>query len=259
VNWVSVADVTVLRRTDIDAIVSFAGLGNPAAFEAAPQAAAAVECDIADNIARLAREYGVRRVVYLSTAGAAYGEGWRGGQCHAFSETDKCQPLSVYGQAKLAAESHLANMLGRLSPATALTIVRASNIYGSNYAKGGQQGLVNALIERARQGLPITVYGDGQVYRDYLYASDLAVAIVTALKAHVDGVFNIAYGRSHSILEVISAVEEVMAVRFERISAAPRGFDVKYSAVSITKAEQYLQWRPAIDLPSGIAKIVASD
>jgi UDP-glucose 4-epimerase len=232
-------------------------VGNPTVFETAPQTWAAAELQITDTIATLARLHRARNVVYLSTAGAAYGEGWRDGQGHAFRETDPCHPVSVYGQSKLAAEYRLAGLLAAPASDVSFTVLRASNIYGLRYAKGGQQGLVNALVERARLRLPITVFGDGLIYRDYLFSGDLSTALLALLLRPASGLFNIAFGRSHSILDVIAAVEAVMAIRFERLNAPARGFDVKYSGLSIENAKASLGWMPAVGLEQGIARIAA--
>jgi UDP-glucose 4-epimerase len=255
-QWMSQCEALSKSVPDLDAVWCLAGVGNPNAFEANPSQSAAAELDIANCVVALATLHAVPSVVYLSTAGAAYGEGWRQGEPHRFLESDTCQPTSVYGRSKLAAEDFLIQQMPAKAPDARLTIFRASNIYGPRYAKAGQQGLVNALIERARARQAITVFGDGLVYRDYLYASDLAEALLSPAKTTASGIFNIAFGQSHSILEVIEAVEQVMDMRFDRVFAPARPFDVKYSALSVSKARRELGWKPHTDLLSGISLIL---
>jgi UDP-glucose 4-epimerase len=255
-QWMSQSEALSEPIPNLDAVWCFAGVGNPTAFEANPSLSATAELEIAQCVVDLAALHAVPSVVYLSTAGAAYGEGWRLGQRHTFLESDPCAPTSVYGRSKLAAEVLLTQSLLAKAPNAALTIFRASNIYGPHYAKAGQQGLVNALIERARARQPVTVFGDGLVYRDYLYTSDLVDALLLPFHTKARGIFNIAFGQSHSILEVIEAVEQVMTIRFDRHYAPARPFDVRYSALSISKAQRELGWKPRIDLLSGISLIL---
>lgn len=235
-----------------DAIISVAGVGNPSSFEINPTAALAAEKSIADLVADLTVRFKIGRTIYLSTAGAAYGDGWRNGERIVFNETDLCSPISAYGKAKLSAEQRLMAHLNDAMLLSSVAIIRATNIYGHYYTKGGRQGLVNALVEQARQREPITIYGDGQIYRDYLYSGDLADALIKSIQSDAAGIFNIGAGLTHSILEVVSEVEKVAGRKFERKFLPSRGFDAKYAAVSIEKARTLLGWTPTVELTRGI-------
>jgi UDP-glucose 4-epimerase len=210
-SWMSIDEVLQRPLSGVDSLLSFAGVGSPTAFEHQAEVMAAAELAIAESIGNIAACHKLRNVQYLSTAGAVYGEGWvedaGGGHGRVFTEESECHPVSVYGRCKLGAEKHLAARLEAVAPNTTLSVLRATNIYGLRYAKAGQQGLINAIIDRRRLGLPITQYGDGLIYRDYLFASDLAAAHLACLRQPVAGLFNIGSGRSHSILEFVAAVE----------------------------------------------------
>lgn len=262
-QYVTLDDVQRTPIKGIDALISFAGVGIPSAFEKDPHGLSAAEFGIADLITSLAIAHEVSSVIYLSTAGAAYGEGWIAdsdgsqGRGHVFKETSPCRPVSVYGQIKVAAEARLAMQLKASAPSVKLGVLRASNIYGLHYNKAGQQGLINALVDRWRQRMPITVFGDGLIYRDYLFASDLASALLAFVSRTMAGIFNIGSGSSHSIIDVIVAVETVTGYRFKREHAPARGFDVKYCALSIAKAYECLEWQPQVNLHAGIERVVA--
>ena len=259
-SWMSIHEALLRPVTGFDSLLSFAGIGSPAAFEQQPQIMAAAEIDIAVLISNLAARYGLRSVQFLSSAGAVYGEGSgdeaNGVDGYIFTERSECNPVAVYGRSKLAAERYLAARLAVVAPGTVLSILRATNIYGIRYSKAGQQGLINALIDRWRGGLPITQYGDGLIYRDYLFATDLAEAHLACLRQPVAGLFNIGVGRSHSILDVIAAVETATGSRFERQLLPARTFDVRYMAVSIDKARTLLGWSPQVSLAGGISRIL---
>jgi nucleoside-diphosphate-sugar epimerase len=250
-----------LTRTDladevamppIDAILSVAGNGNPATFEADPSAGLNAESRIADWVCELAVKFNISKVIYLSSAGAVYGEGWRNGEKSVFHEWESCLPISTYGKCKLAGEELLAKELDVAGLQKGLTILRASNVYGLNYAKNGRQGLVNALVDQALNHQPITVYGDGMIYRDYLYSSDLANAIMKILFADTCGIFNIASGNSYSIVDVIEEIENAVGYHLNKRFEPARGFDVRYSGLSISKARQILAWSPKVSLRNGV-------
>jgi UDP-glucose 4-epimerase len=236
----------------LDAILSAAGVGAPSLFEMDPIAGLEAELQIADRVCQLAVKHQVARIISISSAGAVYGEGWKENRRTTFQEKDICSPISVYGKCKLASEQRLVERLNAARLGDRLVILRVSNIYGLHYHKNGRQGLVNNLIDHALAHQPITIYGDGLIYRDYLYSSDLASAILNALRGKSSGVFNIAAGCSHSILDVIAEVEQAAGEVFQREYAPARGFDVRCSALSIAQAKETLGWSPMISLRGGI-------
>ena len=259
VHWLMQAELLDLPSgLGANAILSIAGGGEPAAFETDPVAALTTELKIADFASALALKFQATRIIYLSSGGAIYGDGWKNGHQLVFEENDTCYPVSTYGKCKLASEIRLAEQLDSIGLLSGLVILRASNVYGLHYAKIGRQGLINSVVERALDRRPITVYGDGLIYRDYLFASDLAYAITKALHADAGGVFNIATGCSHSILDVIKQVEESVGYCFEKRFEPARGIDVKYSALSIRKAQRVLGWSPAVSLKRGIDLVLKS-
>lgn len=256
-NWVSYAELSRdIPGHQIDGIVSVAGVGNPSFFETDPTAALVLERSISEWVCNLAVQFRVPRIVYVSSGGTVYGEGWSGGSGSSFLETDECAPISAYGKCKLLGEQHLTSCVASAGIHCSLSILRASNIYGTLYEKGGRQGLINSTINLALGDQSIVVYGDGNIYRDYLFAADLSASIVRALQTDDGGTYNVAAGISHSILDVIKTVESVLGhplrIRFEE----SRSFDIKYSGLSIIKAQQVLGWRPLVGLQSGIEKLV---
>jgi UDP-glucose 4-epimerase len=251
-RWLTPLELERTTLPSIDAILSVAGIGNPATFEADPADASNAECRVTDLVCELALKYQVPKIIYLSSGGTVYGEGWKDGKGSVFDESDTCTPISTYGKCKCDAEKRLAKQLESTGLLHGLMILRASNVYGLHYAKHGRQGLVNALVEQVLQGRPIAIYGDGLIYRDYLCASDLASAIIKALNADAWGVFNIASGVSYSIMDVVKEFEKAVGHPLETRFQPARGFDVKYSALSIRKARQLLGWSPAVNLRQGI-------
>jgi UDP-glucose 4-epimerase len=235
IRWLTEADLAGARLSELDVIVAVADAGSLASYQADPGASLAIEAANSDLVCSLAVKTGARRVLYISCGAAIYGEGWRDKKKTAFQETEACQPISIFGKCKQAGEMRLIEQMNAAKIGNRLAILRAGNIYGLHAAGNG--GLVNTLIEHALGKQPVTIYGDGLCYRDYLYASDLASAVMKAARSEVCGFFNIAAGSSHSILEVAGEVERALGLGLEMQFEAARAFDVKYSAFHIAKAE----------------------
>ncbi|MDR2122742.1 MAG: UDP-glucose 4-epimerase GalE [Flavobacteriaceae bacterium] len=101
----------------------------------------------------------------------------------------------------------------------------------------------------------LTVFGndyntpDGTCIRDYIHVVDLAKAHVNAcnyLLTHADSisydVFNIGTGKGISVLEIVSAFEEVNKVKVPYIIGSRRDGDVESIYASCSKANQILKW-----------------
>ena len=194
-------------------------------------------------------EAGVRKVVFSSSGGTIYGPP----ETVPIPEGHPTDPISSYGIVKLTIEKYLAlfHHLYGLDYAA----LRISNPYGPYQDPAGQQGAISVFLNRIRTGRPITIWGDGNVVRDYLYVSDLVDALELAAEVETSGkVFNIGYGQGASLnelLEMIAAVVGEWAV-VEYLPGRP--LDVPVSVLDIGRAEEELGWTPRTDLTEGMAR-----
>lgn len=133
-------------------------------------------------------------LVFFSTA-AVYGNT---GQTPA-TEESPCKPLGCYAAAKLEAERLLARHRDTC-------ILRISNVIGTHASSTRSQGVVPVLVQAARDGSPVAIWGDGTATKDYLAAPDLHGAVAAVLERGVLGVFNVASGRSLSVNELVGLV-----------------------------------------------------
>ena len=108
------------------------------------------------------------RVIFVSTGGALYGN------AEGANETTIPAPGSYHGAGKVALEAFF-SVLGQRRPG-GLTILRPSNIYGPGQALRAGFGIIPTLLERARDGGKVTIWGDGSSVRDYLYIDDMVAA-----------------------------------------------------------------------------------
>jgi UDP-glucose 4-epimerase len=194
-------------------------------------------------------EAGVRKVVFSSSGGTVYGPP----ETVPIPEDHPTNPISSYGIVKLTIEKYLG--LFHHLYGLDYTALRISNPYGPYQDPAGQQGAISVFLNRIRTGQPITIWGDGNVVRDYLYVSDLVDALELAAEVETSSkVFNIGHGHGASLnelLEMIAAVVGEWAV-VEYLPGRP--LDVPVSVLDIGRAESELGWSPRTELAEGIAR-----
>jgi UDP-glucose 4-epimerase len=207
----------------------------------------------------------VSQFIFSSTA-AVYGESAK----VPISEHAATIPVSPYGSSKLMTEW----MLRDSAKAYGLNYValRYFNVAGAD--PKGRTGQSNKrathLIKVACQTLlgqrpVLDVFGtdydtpDGTCIRDYIHVSDLISAHYQALehlrRGGVSGVFNCGYGRGHSVLEVIRAVERVAGKPLNIRHTPRRPGDPARIVASADRARATLGWTPRHD---NLDEIVAS-
>jgi UDP-glucose 4-epimerase len=192
----------------------------------------------------------VARVVFVSSGGTVYGRPRR----LPITEDHPTEPLVSYGVIKLAVEKYLA--LYRHLHGLSYRVTRLSNPYGPRQNPTGAQGAASVFLGRVHAGLPIEIWGDGSVVRDYLYVTD-AVEGILAAETHTDdepAVFNIGSGEGTSLNDLVAAIGEVTGREIPVHRLLPRPFDVPANVLDITRARTELGWSPRTSLREGLAR-----
>ena len=156
------------------------------------------------NLLECCRRADARRVVYVSTGGAGYGDT----DVIPTPEDHPSRPVSPYGTSKVAAELYLAcwEALHGVSG----VILRLANIYGPRQDPHGEAGVIAIFTDRLLRGETCIINGDGLQTRDYVYVGDVAEAAMRALeRPEVRGPINIGTG-----------VETTVVTLFETLRAA---------------------------------------
>ena len=190
--------------------------------------------------------------VFFSSGGTVYGNARDGRPSR---ESDPCAPIGWYGHAKLAAE-RLIEEYGQRHGLT-YTILRISNPYGFPVPTHKPQGLVPFLLNSARTGLPFTVWGDGTARKDFLYHTDFSAALVEIVRSRPAGTFNVCSGESHSVTEVIGAVEQTLGRKIATQATTAHAWDVHDSLLDNAKLAAAIPWRPVVSLAEGIRRSAA--
>jgi UDP-glucose 4-epimerase len=91
-------------------------------------------------------------------------------------------------------------------------------------------------VHRALKNEPITIYGDGEQTRDFIFVKDIAAAnAYFATESTATGVFNVAYGGKITINDLAKNICELTGSRSEIRHAAERAGDVKHSMAAVER------------------------
>ena len=189
----------------------------------------------------------IRRIVFISSGGTVYGS-------PVYLPIDELHPTNPevsYGITKLAIEKYL--LLFQKMHGIKATILRVANPFGERQRIETAQGAVAVFLHRALNGLPIDIWGDGSVTRDYIYVKDVADAFAAAL-AYEGSVstFNVGSGQGTSLSELLASISDIVGVPVETRFLPGRPFDVKTSVLSNALAQSELGWTPKFALRPGL-------
>jgi UDP-glucose 4-epimerase len=196
------------------------------------------------------RNSGVRRVIFTSSGGTVYGSA----QAWPISETHPQNPVNSYGVTKLATEKYL--YMFRHLYGVDYAIFRPSVPYGPRQNPLARQGAVAVFLYRVSHDLPVTIWGNGSVSRDYFYVSDLVEALIAGAENDLreQRIFNIGGEEEVSLIELLGRVEEVVGKR-ARIEYAPaRRFDATRIVLDTHLAREELRWNPRVSLTDGLVR-----
>lgn len=193
----------------------------------------------------------VSRIIFLSSGGTVYGTP----RYLPLDEDHPTNPLVSYGAAKLMVEHYL-RMLTRGSTVDHI-ILRVANPFGPGQVLRKGQGLIASILDQHAAGSPITIFGDGQAQRDYLYIDDLCSALAAALDAPpMQETFNIGTGHGYSTLEVIREVEAALGAKMPLLFERDRTTDVKSNILDCGKAARLLHWTAQTTFAEGVRRTV---
>jgi UDP-glucose 4-epimerase len=186
------------------------------------------------------------RVVFSSTGGA-YGECERPAL-----EADERRPVSPYATSKVAGEEYLATW-NRLHGTRHVTC-RLANVYGPRQRTTLEGGIVSIFLDRLRDGRETEIFGDGEQTRDFVYAGDVADALICAAIGPNGLLYNVGSGEATRIVELHRMCVDVAGVAQEPRFRDPRVGDLRHSALDPSLADRDLGWRPMTRLTEGIRR-----
>jgi UDP-glucose 4-epimerase len=195
------------------------------------------------HVLEAARAHGAQ-IVFSSTGGAIYGDVEQPAR-----EDDPRRPVSPYGTSKLAAEEYLATW--NALHGTTHVVLRFANVYGPRQLPKLEGGVVSIFPDRLRSGEGITIYGDGEQTRDFVYVGDVVAAVLAGI-GKAGGVFNIGTGAETSVNELFDACRRIAGAELDAEHAGARPGDALRSVLDVSRAERELGWQPQTPLAEGL-------
>lgn len=173
---------------------------------------------------------GVKKLVFSSSA-AIYGDNPTVPKL----ETMPPEPKSPYAITKLDGEFYCRIFSEERQLPT--VCLRYFNVFGPRQdPKSQYAAAVPIFIDRALKNEPITIFGDGEQTRDFIFVKDVVAAnVFFATQSNKTGVFNVAYGKRIMISELARMICRLTASRSEIRYGPERSGDVKHSCASIDK------------------------
>lgn len=201
------------------------------------------------NVGRALAARPVKRVVYFSSA-SVYGEDV---PHPIISETTTPQPTSFYGIGKLAAERLILKMAG---PQASVAIVRPALVYGPHepayyYGPSG-------FLRKALAGEPITLWGDGEERREFIYLDDIVELTTRLTESDVTGVLNVVSGTSYTFAEALAAIARLTG-RQPVVSSRPRSKDKVDHQFDNARLRQALPGFRFTDLEGGLRRTLQAE
>ena len=208
------------------------------------------------NILEAVRTAGGRaRVVFSSTGGALYGDFTTPPNEETFAK----DPESPYAISKLSVEYYLA-YYARVHGLTTVSL-RYGNVYGPRQDPHGEAGVVAIFSGRILDGRPLTVFGDGQQTRDYVYVGDVARATFIAathklpLQEKLDSRgFNIGTGTGTPVMAIAETLKRVAGSDAPIEFAPRRPGEQQQSYLAVEKSATLLGWKAEVSLEEGLRR-----
>ena len=215
-----------------------------------------VETNLLGTLRLLAamKQKGVRRILFISSGGAVYGPP----VYLPIDENHPTNPIVPYGISKLAIEKYLL-MYAHTEGLQAISL-RVSNPYGPGQRIEKAQGVLTTFLYKTLSGMPLEIWGDGEVRRDFLYVQDVAQAFVLALAYLENGgserIFNIGAGQSLSINQLLKIIFDVTSRKPEVTRKPSRNFDTPENVLSASLARSEFGWEPKVLIHEGVEKTI---
>lgn len=153
---------------------------------------------------QICADEGVEHVYFASSGGTIYGDRDQ----EKFSEDDLTLPVSPYGIGKLAIENYMRFFERKYGLRS--TSFRISNPYGTRQNPHKRQGIIPIFLRNILNNMPLTVMGDGTMFRDYIYVKDFANIVATMISTGPSQpVYNVGSGRGTTVNELVDAMVNV--------------------------------------------------
>jgi UDP-N-acetylglucosamine/UDP-N-acetyl-alpha-D-glucosaminouronate 4-epimerase len=206
------------------------------------------------NLLIACRDAKVKRIVYAASS-SAYGDT----PTLPKREDMSPNPISPYAVAKLASEYYMTSFYGCYGLET--VCLRYFNVFGPRQdPTSPYSGVLAKFINQMLSGEQPTIFGDGRQSRDFTYIDNVVSANLLASRAETGKVagkvINVATGRRTDLNQTFLILKKLIGYNGDVKYGPERAGDVKHSLADISRAEQFLGYRPKVDFEEGLSRTV---
>ena len=203
------------------------------------------------NVIEAAKDFNVKRFIYISTGGAVYGEP----ESLPCDESHPINPICQYGASKHTVEHYL--YMYHVNYGLKYTVLRYPNVFGPRQDPHGEAGVVAIFTGKMLANEAVTINGDGDQTRDFVYVGDCAKANHLAVTIdHEPGIYNLGWGRPTSINEICSVLVNITGYNLPIAHGAAKVGETRHIYLDASKIKKDLGWEPVVSLEQGLEKTV---
>ena len=204
------------------------------------------------NVLECARRYGARKIIMATSGGCIYGE--PGVDELPIDESYAGHPGSPYGASKRGVEEYLHAYEALYG--LRWTSLALANVFGRRQDPLGEAGVVSIFAGKMLADAPVTIFGDGEQTRDFVYVDDVVHAFVLAMDRGDATRFNIGTGEQTSVTALFEQLATITGYGQRAEYAAERAGELRHIALDTRRAAAELGWKPWTTLREGLAETV---
>ena len=203
------------------------------------------------NLIECAKEFSVKHFVYISTGGAVYGEP----ETLPCDEMHPINPICQYGASKHTVEHYL--YMYNVNYGLQYTVLRYPNVFGPRQDPHGEAGVVAIFTGKMLDNEPVTINGDGEQTRDFVFVRDCARANFLAVTVdHAPGIYNIGWGHPTSINEIFTNLAKITSYTHPVSYGPAKVGETRHIYLDASKANRDLGWSATLSLEEGLRETV---
>ena len=166
------------------------------------------------------------------------------------------KPTSFYGLTKLTGEGYLRIYEQAFGLKT--VCFRYSNVYGPRQGDGGEGGVISIFTRLINEGQGLTIFGDGEQTRDFIYVDDVVEANIKAMNhPELTGIYNISTNTSTSVNKLMSYFKSISNKDLPVYYEAERTGDIRHSRLCNQKAKVDFDFLATVDLERGLRDTIS--
>lgn len=202
------------------------------------------------NLLEQVRKNGIKKFIFASTGGAIYSPfdelPWE--------EYSSILPQSPYGMAKYTVENYL--QLYKKLYNLDYTILRLANVYGPRQNALGEAGVISIFIDKILHDQDLTIFGDGEQSRDFIFVKDVVSAFATVINKNLSGIYNVGTNTECKINCLVEVLENLITKKLYIVKLEKITGELFRSRLNYDKLKHFSKWEPKYNITDGIAETI---